>query len=183
MHYKRTYCIVRKSAGTGATTFSVAFTNATTGTVDAQSGTIQFQTAGNIAGTYNTASNCTIQFSGGSFTETGPVTNTGSGLFRQYGATVTLLDRIPKFFLVNGNVALSPTFQGSGAIQNLQLNGASLTGTNRVTGTLGIDGGAIALASPLTVTASGALDFNGAGVNIYSPVTNLGTIYWAPLLP
>jgi hypothetical protein len=170
---------VRKSAGVGTTYFYVPFTNANTGTVDAQSGTIAFQNGGNIAGTYNTASNTTIQFGGGGFTETGPVTNTGSGLFRQYGATVTLNDRIPRFFLANGNVVLSPTFQGSGAIQDLQLDGATLTGTNRVTGTLGIDGGAVGQASPLTVTTNGVLDFNGGLVLIYAPITNFGTIYWS----
>jgi len=168
---------VRKSAGSGATSFNVAFTNS--GTVDAQSATIQFGGSGNIGGTYNTASGATIQFTSGSFVETGTVTNTGSGLFRQYGATVTLNDRITKFFLVSGNVVLSPTFEGSGAIQSLQLDGATLTGTNRVTGTLGLDGGALGSASPLTVTASGVLNFNGASVGINSPLTNFGTIYWS----
>ena len=168
---------VRKSAGAGTTSFNVAFTNA--GTVDAQSGTIQFGGGGNIGGGYNTAAGATIQFTTGNYTETGTVTNTGAGLFRQYGANVTLNDRITKFILAYGNVALSPTFDGSGAIQNLQLDGAYLTGTNRVTGTLGIDGGGLALASPLTVTATGVLDFNGAAVTINSPLTNAGTVNWS----
>ncbi|SPE51110.1 exported hypothetical protein [Verrucomicrobia bacterium] len=167
----------RKSGGTGFTTINVPFTNS--GTVDAQSGTVQFQGGGNIGGTYNTASGATIQFASGNYTQTGTVTNTGSGVFRQYGATVTLSDRITKFILASGNVALSPTFQGSGTIQNLQLDGALLTGTNKVTGTLGIDGGGLAAASPLTVTATGVLDFNGAPVSIYSPLTNDGTINWS----
>jgi hypothetical protein len=168
---------VRKSADAGVTSFNIAFTNAAT--VDAQSGTIQFAGGGNIGGSYNTASGATIQFASGSYTETGTVTNTGTGLFRQYGATVTLNDRITKFILANGNVALSPTFEGSGAIQNLQLDGAYLTGTNLVTGTLGFNGGGMASASPLTVTSTGVLDFNGGPVNIYAPLTNAGTINWS----
>jgi hypothetical protein len=168
---------VRKSSGLGVTSFGVAFTN--TGLIDAQSGTIQFSAGGNIGGTYNTASGATIQFVSGNYIETGTVTNSGSGLFRLYGANVTLNDRITKFLLVSGNVALSPTFQGSGTIQNLQLDGAYLTGTNRVTGTLGFNGGGMASASPLTVTASGVLNFNGVGVNIYAPLTNAGTINWS----
>ena len=168
---------VRKSADAGVTSFNIAFTNAAT--VDAQSGTIQFAGGGNIGGSYNTASGATIQFASGSYTETGTVTNTGTGLFRQYGATVTLNDRITKFILVNGNVALSPTFEGSGAIQNLQLDGAYLTGTNLVTGTLGFNGGGMASASPLTVTSTGVLDFNGGPVNIYASLTNAGTINWS----
>ena len=168
---------LRKSAGTGATTFYVAFTNA--GTVDAQSGTIQFAGNGNIGGAYNTASAGIIQFLSGNYVETGTVTNTGTGVFRQNGANVTLNDRITRFILANGNVALSPTFQGSGAIQNLQLDGAYLTGTNRVTGTLGFNGGGMASASPLTVSTAGVLNFNGAAVNIYAPLTNGGTVYWS----
>ncbi len=168
---------VRKSAGVGATSFGVAFTN--TGTIDAQSGTIQFSAGGNIGGTYNTATGTTIQFTGGTNTETGTTTNTGSGLFRQNGATVVLNERITKFFLVNGNVALSPTFEGGGGIQNLQLDGAFLIGTNKVTGTLGINGGGLASASPLTVTATGVLNFNGAAVTLYAPLTNAGTVNWS----
>ena len=168
---------VRKLAGTGTTTFSVAFTNA--GTVDAQSGTLQFNGGGNIGATYNTSSNGTVQFASGNYVETGTVTNTGSGIFRLNGANVTLNDRITRFILASGNVALSPTFQVSGAIQNLQMDGAYLTGTNRVTGTLGFNGGGLAVASPLTVTASGTLNFNGAAVYLYSPLTNAGAVYWS----
>jgi hypothetical protein len=168
---------VRKSVGAGVTSFNVAFTNA--GTVDAQSGTIQFGGGGNIGGTYNTAAGATIQFSSGNYAETGTVTNSGAGFFRQNGATVTLNDRITKFVLASGNVALSPTFQGSGTIQNLQLDGAYLTGTNRVTGTLGFNGGGMAAASPLTVAAGGVLNFNGAAVTLYAPLTNAGTINWS----
>jgi hypothetical protein len=170
---------LRKSAGVETTSFNVVFTNASTGTVDAESGTIQFANGGNIGGTYNTAASGIIQFVSGNFIETGTTTNTGTGLFRQNNASVTLNERITKFILYAGNVSLSPTFQGTGAIQNLQLDGAYLTGTNTVTGTLGIDGGGINSASPLTVTAAGVLDFNGAAVSIYAPVTNAGTVNWS----
>jgi hypothetical protein len=168
---------VLKSGGPGATTINVLFTN--TGVLNAQSGTITFQGGGNIGGTYNTASGATIQFNAGTYAETGAATNTGSGLFRLNGGTAILNDRITKFVLASGNVVLSPTFQGSGAIQNLQLDGAYLIGTNRVSGTLGINGGGLASASPLTVTATGVLNFNGASVNLYAPLTNLGTINWS----
>ena len=168
---------IRKSAGTGITYISVVCTN--TGTVDAQSGTIQFNSGGNLAGTYNTASNALIQFASGTFTETAPTTYTGTGLFRLNGATVTLNERIPRFLLLSGYVMLSPTFEGTGAIQDLQLNGALLVGTNVVTGTLGMDGGGLGVASPLTVSSTGVLNFNGANVSINSPLTNSGTINWS----
>ena len=46
-------------------------------------------------------------------------------------------------------------------------------------GTLGLNGGGIASASPLTVTPAGVLNLNGAAVNIYAPLTNVGTMNWS----
>lgn len=167
---------LRKSSGTGISTIGVACTNS--GTVDAESGSIQFSYGGNISGTYNTAAGASIQFVGRTFDEAGTVSVTGSGLCEQNGATVILNDRISEFVLAYGNVVLSPTFQGTGAIQSLQLDGATLTGTNNVTGTLGISGGALGPGSVLTINAGGTLDFNGAMVNIFGPLTNAGTVNW-----
>ncbi|HEV2437668.1 MAG TPA: hypothetical protein VG077_16865 [Verrucomicrobiae bacterium] len=168
---------VRKTAGLGTTTFGIVFTNS--GTVDAESGAIHFTGSGNLGGTYNTASGAIIEFDTGSFTETGTVNISGSGLCRQNGATVILNDRIANFLLSSGNVVLTPTFETNGTIQSLQLDGATLTGTNVVTGTLGIDGGGLGSASPLTVSASGVLNFNGGSAYIYAPLTNSGTINWS----
>jgi hypothetical protein len=168
---------VRKTAGAGATTFSLSFTNS--GTVDAQSGTIRFSAGGNVSGTYNTATGAVIEFTAGNFAESGAVTVSGSGICRLSGATVTLNDRITKFILASGNVQLSPTFQGTGTIQSLQIDGAYLLGTNLVTGTLGMNGGGLAAGAPLTVAAGGVLNFNGAAVTLYSPLTNSGTVNWS----
>jgi hypothetical protein len=168
---------VRKVAGLGVSSFSLPFSNA--GTVDAQSGTIRFTASGNIAGTYNTVSGALIEFYGGNFVQSGSPAVTGSGLCRLNGANLILTDKIANLVLTSGNVALSPIFQTDGAIHNLQLDGAYLTGTNLLTGTLGINGGGIAPASPLTVAASGVLNFNGGAVNIYSPLTNSGTVNWS----
>lgn len=107
---------LRKSSGAGTSSIGVACTNS--GTMDAESGTIQFSFGGNIGGTYNTAAGASIQFVAGTCTETGTVSVTGSGLCRQNGATVILRDRISMFVLAAGNVVLSPTFEGTGTIQN-----------------------------------------------------------------
>ncbi|HLX72948.1 MAG TPA: hypothetical protein VKV04_25265, partial [Verrucomicrobiae bacterium] len=167
---------VRKTAGLGTTVFSVGFTNASTGLVDAESGTIQFQSGGNIGGNYNTASGALIQFNGGSFVQSGAPTITGSGLCRLNGATVTLSDFIANFLLFSGSVALSPTFQTNGTIHNLELDGATLTGSNVVTGTLTLNGSGMAQASPLTVSNGAVL--NLIGTTVFSPLTNAGTINW-----
>jgi hypothetical protein len=170
---------VRKTAGLLATTFALPFTNA--GTIDAESGTIRFTGGGNVFGTYNTAAGGLVEFGGGSFAQSGAVTVSGAGLCRLNGATLTLNDRIAGLLLIGGNVALAPNFQVGGTIQNLQLDGATLVGTNVVTGTLGINGGGLGSASPLTVAVGGVLNFNGAAVYVYAPLTNLGTINWSGL--
>jgi hypothetical protein len=169
---------LQKSSGVATSTIGVAYTNSNSGLVDAESGTVSFSVGGNIGGAYNTAAGAVIQFTGGTFNETGSVSVTGSGLCQQNGATVILNDRISQFVLASGNVVLSPTFEGTGTIQSLQLSGATLTGTNTVTGTLGISGGALGPGSVLTVKAGGTLDFNGGAANIFGPLTNAGTIIW-----
>jgi hypothetical protein len=170
---------LRKTSGALSASIGVAFTNSNSATIDAQSGTIAFNSAGNIAGNYNAASNAIVEFDSGNYTETGPVTVTGVGICRQNGATVTLLDRITRFVLFSGNVALAPNFETNGMIQSLQLDGAYLIGTNTVSGTLGINSGGIGSTSPLTVNPGGTLNFNGGGPNIDSPLTNFGTIAWS----
>jgi len=80
---------------------------------------------------------------------------------------VTLNDRISKFKLVSGNVILSPTFEGIGTIQNLQLDGATLTGANVVTGTLGINGGGLGSASPLDRRRRWRVEFQRRGRSTY----------------
>lgn len=169
--------ILRKTAAAGTTTIGISFTN--TGTVDDQSGTIQFNAGGNMAGTYNTAAGTLIQFTGGNFAQSGPVTVTGNGVCQQNGATVTLLNRITKFLLISGNVALAPNFDTNGTIQNLQLQGAYLIGTNVVTGTLGISAGGLGTPGSVTVASGGTLNFNGTSATINSPLTNAGTINWS----
>jgi hypothetical protein len=194
--------IVRKTAGSGTNTFSLVFTNS--GTVDAQSGTIRFSGGGNIGGTYNTGCGAVIEFSSANtlrtYTETDPVNVTGTGICRLNGAHAVLNNRIANFILGYGDVLLTPNFQTNGTIQNLQLDGAYLIGTNVVTGTLGFNGGGLGLNSlltvavggvlnfsgasaltfgPLTVAVGGVLDFNGALADIYAPLTNLGTVNWS----
>ena len=58
---------------------------------------------------------------------------TGSGICQQSSASVTLFNAIPNFRLNSGYLFLTPTFDGSGTIQNLVISGDTLMGTNRVT--------------------------------------------------
>ena len=170
-----------KQGTTGYTQiYGVVFDNA--GVVDAESGIIDFAGGGLMAGTFNSASQATIDFSGGTFTLGTALSFTGSGTTQLDGSSLVLLhDQIPGLLLNSGTVLLGPAFQDNGAITNLTLNGASLSGTNVVTGTLNFLSGAINGA--LTVASSGTLVIgaNNPDGSLYlesGVLTNLGTVLW-----
>ncbi len=149
----------RKTPGTGTTTIQpgMAFNN--TGLVDVLTGRVLIAGNGANTGTYNAAAGTTISINGDcSFGGTN--TFTGTGLFRLADGTVTL----------NGTVNSS----------NFELAGATLKGTNTLTGavtwTAGplVGPGQTTIASGATLTiASGSLhDLPGWRL------INAGTVLW-----
>jgi hypothetical protein len=167
---------LRKSAKTGSTAFNVPIINS--GSVTGLQGTLTFGGGGILAGTFTAASNATISFAGGNFTNSGPVSINGPGLIQLYGGTLWLLtDVISNLFLSGGTVNLGPTFQG-GTITNFTLSGATLAGTNTVTGTFNWNNGTIA-GGPLTIASNGVMNINGSTtMYLQSPLTNFGTVTW-----
>lgn len=170
---------VRKSSGAGATTFSsMLFANA--GLIDVQVGTIQFNSHVNspIGGTVNVAQDAAFQMSNGTFTENGGVFN-GPGARKFTGGTLTLVqNNLTGLSLEGGTVSLAPTYQAGGVITNLTINGATLTGTNEVSGTLTFTaGGADTI---LTIRPSGFLIFSGsASKTLYGlALINNGHVLW-----
>src|SRR5262249_38890986 len=109
-----------------------------------------------------------------------------------------LSDFLPNWQLVGGTVTLAPNFQTNGSIVHLDLNGATLAGSNQVSGVLNFNNGTIA--GPLIVSSNAVLNWNagrfGQGssllinsnglVNLASsgekdlggPLTNFGTMAW-----
>jgi hypothetical protein len=172
--------LLRKSAGEGTSTFSTVPLN-NSGTVELLTGTLTisgFSTLGGqinvatgatltlsagatVTGTFNTALGGIVNFSGGSFGVIPTTSLTGPGSHRLTGGTLTLVERIPNLQLQGGTVTLVPGFQG-GTITNLSINGATLVGTNRVTGTLIFSNGTIN--GPLTVAAGGLLEWMGGTI-------------------
>ena len=148
--------VVRKITTTGTTYFnSENFSN--NGVVDAQSGTIAFHSGGTLSGTYNTAAGATIRFGGGAFILDSLPSFTGTGADLFAGGTLTMLHNVaPQLQLTGGSVTLGPTFQNAGSITNLTLSGATLLGTNTVSGTLNCSSGTVAN-GVLTVAANGLL--------------------------
>ena len=171
--------VLQKSGGTGAATVGLNFVNLPSGLVNAAVGAIRFNLAtnGQLGGTFNASG--MIEFTGGTWSDAGG-TVSGTGLVRQYGATINLQTNIiPKLLLANGTVNITGKniFQNGGAITNLTLDGATLAGTNVISGgSLIANGGS--LTGQLTVQTSGQLVFGSSFSGYISPLvlTNLGSV-------
>ncbi|MGA2176288.1 MAG: immunoglobulin domain-containing protein [Verrucomicrobiota bacterium] len=171
-----------KQGTTGYTEIKgIAFNNA--GTVDAETGTIDFEDGGQIAGTYNTAGQAAVDFSSGAYTAAAPPGITGGGTVQLDGGSLALMqDQIPGLLLAGGTVTLGPAFQSNGAITNLTIQGATLAGSNLVTGTLNFGYGNID--GWLTVATNGTMVI-GSNYPEYSlylesgALTNFGTVLWS----
>ncbi|HEV2327686.1 MAG TPA: hypothetical protein VGY56_02730 [Verrucomicrobiae bacterium] len=168
--------ILEKSADTGITSIYIPVINS--GSVTALQGTLDFYGGGPLAATFTANIGAAINFAGGGFTNSVPVTINGPGTVQLEGGTLTLLtDTITNLPLTAGTVNLGPAFQG-GAITNLTINGATLAGTNTVTGTFNWNNGTIA--GPLTIATNGVLDIAGSTtLTLESPLTNAGTVNFA----
>ena len=167
----------RKLGTTGITSLNnLTFIN--NGSVDAETGTIQFNCNGLIGGNYTAAAGCSVNFSGGSYSMAALPALTGGGTFAFTGGNITMLnDTVAGLNLAGGTITLGPAFQG-GTITNLTLAGSTLAGTNTVAGVLNWQSGT--LNGALTIAASGVLNLTTAA-NHDMPgtvLTNLGTINW-----
>jgi subtilase family serine protease len=171
---------IRKSAGTGVSrvgvsgSYPVALTN--TGALEVQSGQLQFFGGGSLAGQLTTAAGAILDLVGGAWMQAGPAVPVvgGAGVARVSGGTLTLLNDIPNLQLAGGTVILQPTFQDGGSITNLVLEGATLNGTNMVTGTLRWRDGAIS--GVLTIASNGLLIAEGTATKTWNgAITNRGT--------
>jgi choice-of-anchor C domain-containing protein len=164
------------AAGTSTIAAYGAFIN--NGLVDAEAGTIQLDGGGSFAGSYNTAAGAAIAFGGGTNVLNSLPNFTGLGQFTFNGGTLVMNNDIdPALQLLSGgNIVLGPAFQNAGAINNLTLQGATLSGTNTVTGVLNIQGGA--LNGVLTVQTNATLNFSPGTFTLQSgALTNFGSVF------
>lgn len=167
---------LQKSGGAGTTYIYIPLANS--GAVSASQGTLNFYGGGTLAGTFTAGAGAAINFGAGGFTNSLPVLINGPGAVQFTGGTLTLLtDVISNLALTGGDVDLAPSFQG-GAITNLTIDGATLAGTNMVTGTFNWNNGTIA-GGPMTITTNGVLNINGnTTLFLASALTNAGTVNW-----
>ncbi|MEY4917163.1 MAG: hypothetical protein RL616_1076 [Verrucomicrobiota bacterium] len=175
--------IIRKTAGGGLVNqFSELddnFANLPGGLVECLAGRLILSgdTNSQFGGTFNAVG--FIDLANGTWTDAGGVA-TGAGTNRFNSGTFNFRTNVPPtLLLAGGNVFITGTntFQNSGAITNLTLDGATLGGTNIVSGgTLTVNSGA--LIGQLLVQPDGQLVFATSASKPISPLTlfNRGTV-------
>src|SRR5215469_13174883 len=167
---------LQKSASTGTTIIYIELLNS--GSVTTVQGTLSFFGGGTLAGTFTAGTGTTIDFANGGFTNSGPASINGPGPVQLTGGSLALLaNAVPNLGLTGGTVNLGPAFQG-GTITNLTINGATLAGTNMVTGVFNWNNGFIA-GGPITIASNAVLNINGTTtLDLESALTNAGTVNW-----
>lgn len=167
---------LRKSVGVSTTSIQIPLVNS--GTVTDLQATLNFQGGGPLTGTFVASAGAGIGFSGGTFTNSVPASMIGPGSIQLNGGSLWLLnDTISNLLLAGGTVYLGPAFQG-GTVTNLTTSGATLAGTNTVTGTLNVSNGVIAAGS-LTIAPVGVMNIDGVGTLLLeAPLTNAGIVNW-----
>lgn len=170
----------RSSSGNGlATVTSWIFENQNQ--VEVQSGSLFFINAESVIdGLWSTAAGAAIQFQSARYTYTPDASFTGAGDARiGVGGLLVLSGNQPppNLKLGGGRVQVESGFQG-GSITNLTIDGASLEGTNTVSGILTINGGR--LAGELTIAAGGRLQFLTSAQKFLDALTliNHGVVSW-----
>ena len=177
--------LFRKWPTTGTTTIDVAFNNS--GTVNVQSGTIDFNGNGNVGGTYTAAANTGLGFGGNNAgtVAIGTVANVSV-----YGGAVSLSGTVQNLSVSSGTLTFSGlvqnlgvsggTFDGVGSsISNLTWNGGTLGGNETVTGSGSWTSGTIASGGTLTISTNAVLNISGSStLNLYGVLTNAGTVDW-----
>ncbi len=159
----------RKSAGGGATTVSVPFTN--TGLVEVHSGTLSFTGGGLIDGSYTAEVGTTLQFGSGNWILQPTTQFSGLGTVRISGGNVTYSGAFYDIPLLQLN---SGTLTVNGTIADFTLSGGTLAGDHIVTGTLSLGSGTIGGATSI----SGLLNWTNGTVSGTLTITSNGIVRW-----
>ncbi len=176
--------ILRKAGGSGTTVFaSMNLVNLPNSLIDSVSGHLSLNSANNsvVGGALTATAPALLSLAGGVWTDAGGSAS-GTGTNQLTGGTLNLrTNLIAGLRLFGGNIYVTGTntFQQSGAITNLLLEGSQLRGTNRVgSGALTITAGGVD--GLLTVLPAGQLNFsNATAKNLYSlTLLNQGTVNW-----
>ncbi len=176
---------LRKSAGSGTSAINdFNLFNQTGGGIDTLAGTLSFSgyTNSALGGSLTTTTPGILNIAGGTWTDAGGSAS-GTGISRFNGGTLNLRTNIiPGLLLTGGDVYVTGTntFQQSGAITNLTLDGSRLKGTNRIgNGILLVNSGAVD--GQLTVQPGGQMTLATSTTKLLHWLTliNQGTVLWS----
>lgn len=176
---------VQKIAGPGQTTFSALdFLNRPGATVEVKSGTLRFSPfqTNTFAGTFNAAAGTSMIFfssPNSGFADAGGTT-TGAGTFQFISGNFYLqTNPVPGIQLLGGDLYINTnTFQNAGAITNLTIDGASLHGPQRVSGTLTLNSGSLDNEVLILPTGQLVLATPGSKLLYSSRLLNQGLLDW-----
>ena len=145
--------LVRKRIATGTTTFNTFFDNS--GSVQAQTGTINFAGGATLGGSFQANSGAAINFNVGTYTLSSPPNFQGPGPVQISTTTLN---------------AFTGTFT---------LSGSTLVGQNTVaaTGTISLNGTSLGTGATLTIANSAVLNIQSA-TTFSGVLTNQGTVNW-----
>jgi hypothetical protein len=146
-----------KTAGAGDTTVALAFNNS--GTVTANSGDIRFTGGGSATGTFNAATNSSIEFAA-DYTLSSGAALAGAGTTRLASGTLT--------------------FDGDVNATNFAQAGGILTGAGNLTAssTLLWTAGSMTGAAETRVAAGGTFTLSGTTRNLQRTISSAGTTNW-----
>ena len=161
--------VVQKDTTTGTTTF-IYFNN--TGTVHAESGTINFTHGSDLGGTFQADSGAAINFNAGSFVLSSAPNFQGPGLVQITGGNVAVTGTLTNLSLSNVNLSGLSNLVGTASLVNCSFNTSETIGC-----TIHWAGGTLNGGSSLSVATNGVLNIEGT-VYLYGALTNAGTVYW-----
>ncbi len=147
--------LVRKRIATGTTTFNGFMDNS--GSVQAQTGTINFAGGATLGGSFQANGGAAINFTSGTYTLSSPPNFQGPGNVQMTGGNLTL-----------------NAFAG-----NFTLNGIALVGQSTVadTGIINLNGSSLNAGASLTILSNAVLNIQ-TSVAFSGVLTNLGTVNW-----
>jgi fibronectin-binding autotransporter adhesin len=156
---------VRKSAGTGTTSWEGILNNG--GTVEVAVGTVSFSGAGLSSGTFTNAAGALLAWTSGAFELTNGAAFTGLGTWRISGGTLN----------VSGGTTVSHT-------GTFELTGGALGGAGNFTVPAGSQfnwtAGTMATGGVFTVAAGGSLTISsGSTKTLRRQLDNAGTVTWS----
>ena len=156
--------VIRKSAGTGLSTVGVPFNN--NGTVEVQTGTLEFSNGGTSSGAFNVGQGTTLEFGGGAHTLTAASSvNAANAAVSFSSGTVTVAGSYNAGTTTIGSAATFNSSDVTIATLNLQNSGALSGSANvNVTGTVNWSGGTMSGSGATNIPAGATLNLN-TGLN------------------